>query len=146
VAATGPARWPTSRTVRARTGGELSKWLSDHEPADVLNEVTRFARRRPWAFLGASLLTGVVVGRVTRSLAAEKKDEHDAQQLTSSTPTPAVTGPSYAAPATTVGYESTGYQQTGYEPTTPTTGYTSGYVAGDLPESPAPQTWTGGTR
>jgi hypothetical protein len=130
----------------ARTGGELSKWLSDHEPADVLNEVTRFARRRPWAFLGASLLTGVVVGRVTRSLAAEKKDEHDAQQLADSTPTPALTGPSYAAPVTTTGYETAGYQQSGYEPTTPTTGYTSGYVAGDLPESPAPQTWTGGTR
>jgi hypothetical protein len=135
----------------ARTGGELSKWLSDHEPTDVLNEVTRFARRRPWAFLGASLVTGVVVGRLTRSLAAEKKDEHDAQQALESRSTPAVTGPSYAAPATTTGYETgayqqTGYQQTGYEPTTPTTGYTSGYVAGDLPESPAPQTWTGGNR
>jgi hypothetical protein len=130
----------------ARTGGELSKWLSDHEPADVLNEVTRFARRRPWAFLGASLLTGVVVGRVTRSLAAEKKDEHDAQQAVDSYSTPAVTGPSYAAPTTPVGYESTGYQQTGYESTTPATGYTSGYVASDLPESPAPQSWTGGSR
>jgi hypothetical protein len=135
----------------ARTGGELSKWLSDHEPADVLAEVTSFARRRPWAFLGASLLAGVVVGRVSRSLAAEAKDEHDAQQVASSSPTPALTGPDYAAPLSTpttpVGYESTGYQQTGYEPTTPTTGYTSGYVAGDLPESPAPQSWTtGGTR
>jgi hypothetical protein len=132
----------------ARTGGELSKWLSDHEPADVLNEVTRFARRRPWAFLGASLLTGVVVGRVTRSLAAEKKDEHDAQQAVDSYSTPAVTGPSYAAPVetpATTGYEA-GYQQTGYEPTTATTGYTPGYVAGDLPENPAPQTWTGGAR
>ncbi|MGI3781279.1 MAG: hypothetical protein ACRYG2_10945 [Janthinobacterium lividum] len=123
----------------SRTGGELSKWLSDHEPADVLNEVTRFARRRPWAFLGASVLAGVVVGRVTRSLAAEAKDDHDAQQATTSAP--AITGPSYTAPTTTVGYESTGY-----ESTAPATGYTSGYVAGDLPESPAPQTWTGGSR
>jgi gas vesicle protein len=138
----------------ARQGGELSHWLSEHEPADVLNEVTRFARRRPWAFLGASLLTGVVVGRVTRSLAAEAKDEHDAQQPDTSGygsgTTPAVSGPDYAAPVgtpvTAVGYETTGYQQTGYEETTPTTGYTSGYVAGDLPESPAPQTWTGGSR
>ncbi|WP_204913591.1 hypothetical protein [Microlunatus spumicola] len=134
----------------ARTGGELSKWLSDHEPSDVLDEVTRFARRRPWTFLGASLVAGVVVGRVTRSLAAEKKDEHDAQQVTSTTGTPAVTGPDYAAPVgtptTTTAYGTTGYEQTGYEPTTPTTGYTSGYVAGDLPESPAPQTWTGGSR
>jgi hypothetical protein len=132
----------------ARTGGEISKWLSDHEPADLLDEVTRFARRRPWAFLGASVLTGVVVGRVTRSLAAEKKDEHDAQQAVDSYSTPAVSGPSYAAPVgttATTGYEA-GYQQSGYEATTPTAGYTSGYVAGDLPESPAPQTWTGGSR
>ena len=128
----------------ARTGGELSKWLSDHEPSDLLAEVTRFARRRPWAFLGASLLTGVVVGRVTRSLAAEAKDEHDAQQVTSTTSTPALSGPSYGAP---VGQTSTtGYGTTGYESTTPSTGYTSGYVASDLPENPAPQTWTGGSR
>ena len=137
----------------ARQGGEISHWLSEHEPADLLDEVTRFARRRPWAFLGASLLAGAVVGRVTRSLAAEKKDEHDAQQLTSSTSTPALSGPDYSAPvatpATPVGYATTGYESTGYEstqPTQPTTGYTSGYVAGDLPENPAPQTWTGGSR
>ena len=139
----------------ARTGGELSKWLSDHEPADVLAEVTRFARRRPFAFLGASLVAGVVVGRVTRSLAAEAKDEHDAQQATS-TGTPAVTGPDYAAPVATTtapvgyeaGYETTSYESAGFDATTPavpTQGYTSG-VVGDLPESPAPQTWTGGSR
>ncbi|MGI3786285.1 MAG: hypothetical protein ACRYG2_36535 [Janthinobacterium lividum] len=131
----------------ARTAGEFSSWLSDHEPADVLNEVTRFARRRPWAFLGASLLTGAVVGRVTRSLAAEAKDEHDAQQAVGTRSQPAVSGPSYTTPATTTaGYESTGYQQTGYQSTAPAGGYTSGYVTGDLPESPAPQTWTGGSR
>ena len=145
----------------ARTGGEIAHWLSEHEPADLLTEVTRFARRRPFAFLGASLLTGVVVGRVTRSLAAEAKDEHDAQQLTSSTPAPALTGPDYAAPVgtpvTPVGYETTGYDPagttgydpagtTGYDPAGTTGGYTSGYVSGELPENPAPQTWTGGTR
>ncbi|RYZ28900.1 MAG: hypothetical protein EOP01_06075, partial [Propionibacteriaceae bacterium] len=99
----------------ARTGGELSKWLSDHEPADVLDEVTRFARRRPWTFLGASLVAGVVVGRVTRSLAAEKKDEHDAQQAPS---TPALSGSDYSTtPAAPVGYETPGYATTGYEST-----------------------------
>lgn len=143
----------------ARQGGEVSKWLQDHEPADVLDEVTRFARRRPFAFLGASLLAGVVVGRVTRSLVAEKKDEHDAQQLQTSS-TPAVTsGPSYVAPvapATGVGYDQgagLGYEQApgtgvGYDQTqgySTTSDYTTG-VTGDLPENPAPQTWTGGSR
>ena len=136
----------------ARRGGELSKWLSDHEPTDVLNEVTRFARRRPFAFLGASLAVGVVVGRLTRSLAAEAKDEHDAQQV-DTTSTPAISGSSYAAssgaPAT--GYDQGGYGQGVNDQTAPvgyesTSGYTSGYVASDLPESPAPQTWTGGSR
>lgn len=141
----------------AKQGGEISHWLSEHEPADLLDEVTRFARRRPWAFLGASLVAGVVVGRVTRSLAAEAKDERDAQQGTDVSSTPALTGPSYtAAPtqtstasSTTPGYDATpgydtpaGYGTTGYDATTPA----SGYVAGDLPESPAPQTWTGGSR
>ncbi|HEY0238010.1 MAG TPA: hypothetical protein VGC37_05155 [Friedmanniella sp.] len=138
----------------ARTGGELSHWLSEHEPADVLAEVTRFARRRPWAFLGASLVAGVVVGRVTRSLAAEAKDEHDAQQQVDSTP--ALAGPDYAAPLSTpaapVGYETTRYAttpavedgSTGYPETTG--GYAPGYVPTDLPENPAPQTWTGGAR
>lgn len=137
----------------SKQGGEISRWLSEHEPADLLNEVTRFARRRPWAFLGASLVTGVVVGRVTRSLAAEAKDEHDAQQGT--TTTPAVTGPGYVAPTQTTttyatsGYDATpgydtpaGYGTTGYDATTPA----PGYVASDLPENPAPQTWTGGSR
>lgn len=136
----------------AKQGGEISHWLSEHEPADLLNEVTRFARRRPWAFLGASLAAGVVVGRLTRSLAAEAKDEHDAQQGTGVSSTPALSGPDYAAPTstyTTGGYDATpgydtpaGYGTTGYDATTPA----SGYVAGDLPESPAPQTWTGGSR
>lgn len=141
----------------SKQGGEISHWLSEHEPADLLNEVTRFARRRPWAFLGASLVAGVVVGRVTRSLAAEAKDEHDAQQGTDVSSTPALTGPDYtAAPTqtstaayTTPGYDATpgydtpaGYGTTGYDATTPA----SGYVASDLPENPAPQTWTGGSR
>ncbi len=136
----------------ARTGGELSHWLSEHEPADLLADVTGFARRRPFAFLGASLLAGVVVGRVTRSLAAEAKDEHDAQQRADSTPAPALTGPDYAAPLGTppapVGYDAP-YDQTydqgtavGYDTTG---GYAPGYAAG-LPENPAPQAWTGGTR
>ena len=132
----------------ARTGGELSHWLSEHEPADLLAEVTRFARRRPFAFLGASLLAGVVVGRVTRSLAAEAKDEHDAQQLADATPAPALTGPDYAAPLSTpaapVGYD-TPYDQTTDVTYGSTGGYAPGYVAG-LPENPAPQTWTGGAR
>jgi hypothetical protein len=54
----------------ARRGGEISHWLDTHEPADVLEEVKRFARRRPFAFLALAAAAGVVAGRVTRGAVA----------------------------------------------------------------------------
>ena len=55
----------------ARCVGEIAHWLDNHEPADVLNEVKRFARRRPVAFLALAAAAGVVAGRVTRGAVAE---------------------------------------------------------------------------
>jgi uncharacterized protein YjbJ (UPF0337 family) len=52
---------------------ELAGFLADKDPQDVVDELTRFARRRPAAFLLAAGLTGLVAGRVTRSL----RDERD---------------------------------------------------------------------
>ena len=54
----------------ARKGGEIAHWLENREPADVLDEVRAFARRRPVLFLGLCALAGVVAGRVTRSAVA----------------------------------------------------------------------------
>jgi hypothetical protein len=54
----------------SRRVGEISHWLDNHEPADVLNEVKRFARRRPVAFLAIAAAAGVVAGRVTRGAVA----------------------------------------------------------------------------
>ena len=54
----------------ARRGGEIAHWLDTHEPADVLQEVKRFARRRPVAFLVLAAAAGVVAGRVTRGAVA----------------------------------------------------------------------------
>jgi hypothetical protein len=54
----------------ARRGGEIAHWLDAHEPADVLEEVKRFARRRPVAFLALAAAAGVVAGRVTRGAVA----------------------------------------------------------------------------
>ncbi len=64
----------------AERGGALSHWLSESEPSDVFAELRRFARRRPFAFLAGSVLAGVVVGRLSRSLAAS------ASESSSSTP------------------------------------------------------------
>ena len=54
----------------SRRLGEMSHWLDNHEPADVLQEVKRFARRRPVAFLALAAAAGVVAGRVTRGAVA----------------------------------------------------------------------------
>jgi hypothetical protein len=58
----------------AARGGELSHWLQQSEPADVLAELRRFARRRPFAFLAGAALAGVVVGRLSRGLMAANND------------------------------------------------------------------------
>jgi hypothetical protein len=54
----------------SRRVGEMSHWLDNHEPADLLDEVKRFARRRPVAFLALATAAGVVVGRATRGAVA----------------------------------------------------------------------------
>lgn len=45
---------------------DLAGWLGEHEPADLLEEVRSFARRRPGVFLVGMALAGVAVGRLTR--------------------------------------------------------------------------------
>jgi hypothetical protein len=42
--------------------------LDDREPAELLDDVRRFARQRPGTFLGLAALAGVVAGRLTRGV------------------------------------------------------------------------------
>jgi hypothetical protein len=56
----------------SRRGGEIAHWLSDREPADVLEAVRSYARRRPGSFLLLCGLAGVVAGRITRSTVATR--------------------------------------------------------------------------
>jgi hypothetical protein len=68
----------------SRRVGEISHWLDTHEPSDLLDEVKRFARRRPVAFLALAAAAGVVAGRVTRgAVAANTSVDSDTE------PTPA---------------------------------------------------------
>jgi hypothetical protein len=46
-------------------------WLERREPADLLDEVRRYARRRPGTFLAACAAVGFLGGRLTRSLRDE---------------------------------------------------------------------------
>ena len=60
----------SAATQLAGKSRELSQFLQDHEPSDLLDELRRFARQRPGAFLAGAALAGVLVGRLTRGAAA----------------------------------------------------------------------------
>lgn len=72
----------TVRQVATRAG-DVAQWLDNHEPADVLDEVSRFARRRPGLFLALAAAAGVVTGRLTRGLTASSDTS---SQQSSATP------------------------------------------------------------
>lgn len=114
--------------------------LERSEPSDLLDDVRRFARRRPGTFLVGSLAAGVVVGRLLRGT----KDAVDAADATSGGPshyatdTPRVTP---GAPDTTSVTASHG------QPTGVPTGTPSGSPTGIDPALPGgvPGAGTGGT-
>ena len=53
----------------------LGDWLDGREPGDVLDEVKRFARRKPGTFLAVAAGLGLLTGRMTRGLKAASDDE-----------------------------------------------------------------------
>jgi len=67
----------------ASKGSDIAQWLEDKEPADVLEELRRYARRRPVMFLALCGLAGVVAGRITRGAVAANTS------VDSPSPTPA---------------------------------------------------------
>jgi hypothetical protein len=106
----------------ARRIGALAHQLETSQPSDILEQVRNFARRRPVTFLVSSALAGVVVGGISRSLAAEAQDAKAANA------TRALPASSYAtttAPVTT-GYETGAYTTGAYETGTATTGAATG--------------------
>ncbi|MCW2812057.1 MAG: uncharacterized protein JWP61_2515 [Friedmanniella sp.] len=115
----------------SRKVSEVGNWLEAHEPRELLDEVTRFARRRPVAFLVGAAITGAVAGRLTRGLAANAKDEHD-QAKAVSTPAPAA---SYTPARSLVDEVPT---------SVPTTEYSTAY--GEVPTTTYADTFPGTTR
>lgn len=59
--------------------GQVAGWLENREPADLLSEVRRYARRNPGTFLAGAALLGLVGGRLTRGLQADNQRDqgHD---------------------------------------------------------------------
>jgi hypothetical protein len=75
----------TDLVVQARDRvHDVAGWLEGREPADLLDEVREFARRRPGTFLVGALIAGVVAGRLTRGVIASHND-NEAQQRASGT-------------------------------------------------------------
>jgi hypothetical protein len=126
----------------SRRVGEFSHWLDNHEPADLLDEVKRYARRKPGTFLALCAAAGVIAGRVTRgAVAANTSVDSDRE----STPARAYDGGAYdyesAAPSG-AGYGTRTYQDGDYTPrygdTVPTGASYSG--AGTGPTGAFPDT------
>ncbi|MET0713595.1 MAG: hypothetical protein ABWY57_01665 [Mycetocola sp.] len=105
----------------ASRAGDVAGWLESRDPADLLNEVKRFARRRPGVFIAIAAGTGIVVGRLAKSLASgNDSSDQDTGYRAARTdyigedPTIATTGSTYTG--------TTAYGETGY---TTTPGYTA---------------------
>lgn len=100
---------------------KVGQWLEDREPADVLDEVSRYARRHPGTFIAVAAGLGLLAGRVARGLKDSAAEEsrtsdvgrYDAYQPATgyasgydTTATPVTTGtgteyaPGYGTPTT----------------------------------------------
>jgi hypothetical protein len=97
----------------SRRVGEISHWLDTHEPGDLLDEVKRYARRRPVAFLAIAAAAGVVAGRVTRgAVAANTSVDSDRE----SRPARAYDSGAYDTSTPSGTYGTRGYQDGDYTP------------------------------
>ena len=54
-----------------------ASWLGDREPGELVDELRRFARRRPGAFIVGALASGVLAGRLTRGVVDVHRDDDD---------------------------------------------------------------------
>lgn len=120
------------RQASTRLAG-MSAWLGEREPAAVLDEVKRFARRKPGTFILAAAVTGIVVGRLTRALASSAADEKKAAEARANAAGPAAT-PAAAATSASAVPAAGAVPPTGVMPPTRTaTGVASGGRAEETP-------------
>jgi hypothetical protein len=88
----------------------FSSKLQNREPAQLLDEVRSFARRKPGTFLIGAALLGVAAGRLTRGIQAAHSDSGS-----SGSRGPNGYTSNYVDPAPTYsGYADTGYADPGY--------------------------------
>ncbi|WP_111766765.1 hypothetical protein [Nakamurella deserti] len=84
---------------------EIASFFENRDPGQLLDEVRRYAQRRPGMFLALSLGAGVLAGRLTRGLTADDSSSSDAPrtggtaQVGGTVPRPALGTPAYGTPA-----------------------------------------------
>ena len=118
-----PAPGPARDLLEQATGyvEQFANRLQNREPADLLDDVRSFARRRPGTFLLGAALAGVLAGRLTSGVKAAHSDGSSTgsqqQYRTDYTQTDYVApAPAYSGYAETTSYETT----TGYSGTATT--------------------------
>src|SRR3712207_5166084 len=77
VAGNAPAPGPARDLIEQGAGRveEFASFLQNREPADLLDEVRSFARRKPGTFLLGAALAGVLAGRLTSGVKAAHTDD-----------------------------------------------------------------------
>lgn len=102
----------------ANRGEQLSSWLENSEPADLLDEARRFAARRPGTFLAIAAGAGLLVGRLargTREVVADEKEQVAPTQFATYPPTTSPYAPHHPEAGRLPGmavpseYDETGY-------------------------------------
>jgi len=130
-----------ARQAAQRAHG-LADRLDRHEPAELLDQVRAYARRRPVAFLAGAAVLGVLAGRMTRNLASN--GESGPRELSGAATTPGLPTASYATAAPVgAAYPVDGAEATGYEPGYPA-GTAAGYAEPGYPVGGAEATPAGG--
>jgi hypothetical protein len=108
---------------------EFGSWLQNREPAELLDEVRSYARRRPGAFLLGAAIAGVVAGRLTSGIKAAhtgsgsllSSGSNNGSGGNATSNWAVESGAGYGGYPSTTGYESTGYE-------THSAGYAGGYT------------------
>ena len=108
---------PASEVARqaATRINSVASWLEDREPGQVLDEVQRFARQRPGAFLALAATAGLLAGRLTRGLTAGDSSGQTQSDGRSSTPVGGFAGQDGMAGAAAYGTGTYGTESYGTE-------------------------------
>lgn len=90
MASASPADGMATGLVRGlgRQSRDVASWLEQREPADLVQEVRGFARRHTGVFIVAAVGLGIVAGRLTRALMAERDGGADGRVTAARPATP----------------------------------------------------------